>query len=780
MCAPCNGADEAHYKRHVEICEKLRPVYEINGIDSSSALANGAPHDQRDDRRDQNSARPPDEDDGRSIFDSMAFTKKQRKEAKRLEKAVTRPKVITQAEVENIGSIIHLSSHGVGSMDPANMDEVEEIEKYLRYHANVYNMGVKRQTLKRFGSIQDADVDFEKEMERILNHLGITELLKHNTRNRGLKGKDLKTFETSVAELKVLIVEDLVLVKRDEMEMRMRRAGYLRYANRTSFNILEDRYTDKDWRTGERIISPLSEPLQMKNTIEDEAKFYEKENSPPWANNTGDYRHLTQGHRRFGSPTKIERPVLVGFDPLSMKPQQQTQLNLVGTRLAFNGISDLISSTPLSIVPSGSPVSSQKTNVKFTHLAQHVSMLDTERPDLVEQTMKESTKQSTEKIAGHPPIQASPHPLVSQKKAAKKAREAKRKAKKHTVQKIKAEMRDEDTDFDKVDPRGANHDQVNESDASACKSPHLMLTVNSISNMHVNKGPIHMIPPDEYSLSITVSKDRPPFPCPLLTSPTSSGPFPSPSPRTTTIGKEIDWKKYMREFTVDALTSPSLSDPYNWIQMKTSKCGFESLSIPDCPFHTPYFTFNLSIDQCYIVFPSYRTQSVGPYNRLRAEKLFPILNSRQGMKNKLAIIDLDLYPWVTRSRAAHPHRLTLEYHRYRNGQKAGRLMHQELAYYELWHQNRHLPQISTADLEKGRKEAEPEGTERVCYCMDLVPEKIDMVEFVACSFKRCTIRLFHKRCLRNQGFDMLTKWYCTYCQGEMASLAEQLINELKE
>jgi hypothetical protein len=240
MCAACVGGDKAHHKRHLDICEQLRLVYELNGEYPSLIPAVEGP-------RDHDNAKPTDADDQsrNSSVDSLPITKKMRKDARKLSKAAGRSKVITYDEIEYVGSILHLLSSTVGADGPDNMTEVEKIEKHLRYNANVYTKGVKRSVLSNFANIPDAGLDFEHEMDRILDDLKVTDLLKRNTNNRGLQGKDLKNFESPFASLKTMIVEDLVMVKQDEMETRMRRADYLRYANRTSFAIIEDRYQIK-------------------------------------------------------------------------------------------------------------------------------------------------------------------------------------------------------------------------------------------------------------------------------------------------------------------------------------------------------------------------------------------------------------------------------------------------------------------------------------------------------------------------------------------------------
>jgi hypothetical protein len=49
----------------------------------------------------------------------------------------------------------------------------------------------------------------------------------------------------------------------------MRRAGYLRYTSKTAYGIVEDRYTDKDWKTGERITFSSSESSGLTSPTEE-------------------------------------------------------------------------------------------------------------------------------------------------------------------------------------------------------------------------------------------------------------------------------------------------------------------------------------------------------------------------------------------------------------------------------------------------------------------------------------------------------------------------------
>lgn len=201
-----------------------------------------------------------DEIDRSLTPEDVSSSKRDRKDAKCLARAANRARVIHGEEISYIDAVIH-SAEGLSGADsdgPCNAEELEEIERHLKFNAHVYNTQSDRRALKRFARLPNVDVDFDTEIERILDAFRVHELLKRNTRNRGLQGKELKVFHNGVEELKKALVEDLVLVKRDQLETRMRRAGYLRYTNKTAHSIIEDRYTDKDWKTGEKYTTTTS------------------------------------------------------------------------------------------------------------------------------------------------------------------------------------------------------------------------------------------------------------------------------------------------------------------------------------------------------------------------------------------------------------------------------------------------------------------------------------------------------------------------------------------
>lgn len=253
-CNYCNTIDKAHHDRHRRLAQQLRQIYEIVGEAEWTII----PTDVVAFPLDDTMARPGD----------AQISKRERKDAKNLVRATNRTKVVTLEETLYIDSILHVTDGLlVGeSTGPDNPEEIEEIERHLKYNAHVYHNIHDGSDFRLFSQLPDVDIDFDSEIKRTLQSLRITDLVRRNTRTRGLQGKSLKIFNKLIEEFTKAVVDDLVRVKMDVMEIRMRRAGYLRYTNKTGFNIIENRYTDKDWRTGQKHTSNSSDYSDFAST----------------------------------------------------------------------------------------------------------------------------------------------------------------------------------------------------------------------------------------------------------------------------------------------------------------------------------------------------------------------------------------------------------------------------------------------------------------------------------------------------------------------------------
>jgi hypothetical protein len=251
-CKYCCTIEEAYHRRHKKIAEGLRDVYE------SCGLTDWIIEPIRPEERGRTRGQDPDWEDGDDTSrmpstEGMTASKREKKDAKALARAASRSRLISQEEIAHVESILHgadgPSDENSGRItEPRNTEEMEEIERHLKYNAHV---------------------DFDAEIERILEAFRVNELLRMNTRNRGLQGKQLKTFQDLVEMLKQAIVGHLIQAKQVTLETSMRRAGYLRYTNKAAHDKLEDRYTGRSWKTGEKYAPAASDSSDVVTPVEE-------------------------------------------------------------------------------------------------------------------------------------------------------------------------------------------------------------------------------------------------------------------------------------------------------------------------------------------------------------------------------------------------------------------------------------------------------------------------------------------------------------------------------
>jgi hypothetical protein len=269
-CHYCRTIDEAHYRRHKKIAENVRDVYESCGLVDWTIIPSEESEERGRGGHSRTGTAATEKADRSLTPQDIPTSKREKKDAKCLARAASRTRVIGHDEILYVDSIIHVAEAIANSNHdgPCNAEEMEEIASHLNYNAHIYNSHRDRRDLRKFARLPDVDVDFDAEMERILDAFRIVRLLQCNSRNRGLQGKELKAFQTLVEDLRKAIVEDLVSVKHDVLESRMRRAGYLRYTNKAAHNIVEDRYSDKDWKTGEKYSTNTSDSSGIESPAE--------------------------------------------------------------------------------------------------------------------------------------------------------------------------------------------------------------------------------------------------------------------------------------------------------------------------------------------------------------------------------------------------------------------------------------------------------------------------------------------------------------------------------
>ncbi|KAI2475596.1 hypothetical protein Ptr902_12937 [Pyrenophora tritici-repentis] len=826
-CAHCISIDESHYKRHHDIAEQLRAVYDSCSDINWGIVPSNSDNDSRGrvkglaDALEQDENQDPNQDPG----DTPA-SKRERKDAKRLARAANRSKVITQDEIRHIDNIIH-ASHGLTGNDtdgPQNAEEVEDIERQLRYHAQVYNTQVDRRTLRKLSEVcTETSVDFDAEMSRILDAFRISELLRRNTKTRGLQGKELKTFLTLVDGLRQALVEDIILVKKDAAEVRMRRAGYLRYTNKTAYEIVEERYTEKDWKTGEKWIPGAPDSSDDTTPVDEcvPTASEEKENPTPQRprNSYGpDRRHLRSTHKRVNGEDGLYEDTIEPYrTPLLPLPHDPTPgkksaavrvLSIKTTKCASTPVqtSDSRKKDRSRPVPDGwETVTNGATPTNIVARPRVWGNIPTQR--LAEATQPTLALPPSD-FSGFPPLRsdswspadnsvrapevqppsawtaqepegfvvesnevAQDQPAISQKKKAKKAREAKRKAKKLALM--------EDT-LDDASSLAETVEATDDTDAvlTAATTPledeHKLedLTCAKQVSQHIFQQ-LHSIKNDREVEQVAKEVAQ----APELSEKTVLVTKPA-SPPITTYGKHKDWLRFLHHLDVDRLSSPippSCSGCSHAIS-----CAFEDNEIPDCPFHEPFCNCADPMrDQCYLVLPSSEMYSTGPYNRMRAEKLMALYESDERTKGRLMLIDDDMLDYLldsamtgfyNRDQGDMPPCLSREYYDSINKRIPTPLIEQECRFQKLWVRNNILKKPLTQDMLRDiqSNKFECTGKQAMCYCRDEFREEMTTAkDIIVCSYVDCNIQYFHKSCVKNLGVEKVSHWYCFDCAQQM-------------
>ncbi|KAJ4379614.1 hypothetical protein N0V86_004795 [Didymella sp. IMI 355093] len=791
--------DEAHYKRHHDLVEQLRSVYESFG-ESDWTIVPVEPGDPRRGHSTATSSRPSD----RPLTQGESpVSKRERKDAKCLARSANRAKVVTQEEIKYVDSILH-SSEGVangGGASPANIEEIQLIEEHLRYNANVYNSHSSRKALKRFAKIPEVDVDFESEVERVLDTFRITELVKRNFRNGGLQGKELRTFENLVDVLRNAVVEDLVLVKKDVMEIRMRRAGYLRYTNKTAYSIVEDRYTEKDWKTGERITSSASESSGMcspsNELVSSPSDIPEPINFVHLSASDPDRRHLQHIHTRVSGDDGLGQMVIEPYYAPLWPLAPNAARNAVPKRLAVlqpnvtkskeNRIpagmtncgwlrQDVAQQIPfgqsfsvpkedklppsLASVRSGiaktpptpiMPAWGKTTSIKSPGLQspgldeRHFPSLDppmkTPQSALIPfdvLAVKSPAEDATISLRGPESMIT---PVEDNNKwhpvvSQKKAKKAQREAKRKA--KKVSESSEETlspTSVEEASLKQAARDPSKESSRGSTDRDDSNL-VDKMCSRSPSDPVIELIDDGKDDLSIVAVEEQ------IALVDTPLEPTFTPISRTTH-RKHDHWTRFMRMFAVDQLTVPVLQSFEGCLH--GSSCRFESHGVPDCPFHEPHCS-------C---------------------RLMAIYEQQDLTQGRVMLVDEDLVPYLLDLNTSPnnpglgrmPPSLLREHTEYLDGYERGPLMKQEIEFERLFFRNMNLKdELTTKMLQEIQRENDMlKGSMQLCYCRTAVLPKVSEIKK---EFGDGSVRWVEK----------VSRWYCTACEKNMKMWAYKALN----
>lgn len=378
------------------------------------------------------------------------------------------------------------------------------------------------------------------------------------------------------------------------------------------------------------------------------------------------------------------------------------------------------------------------------------------------------------------------HPVVSQKKAKKYEREARRKAKKIMGEPMIATI-PQDHEGPRPEPVFASDNKV-EMDADDQYEPSSIVAAKGITIESVKDTVI-----------LETKTQLAPLPTAVIA---LSQPAPVP---VTTHDKHTNWANFKREFIIDQLAAPILAT--NLDHVHPTLCVCETHDLLDCPFHDPckwplrhgscialilpqdcVTCQDPLLDLVHLVYPCGNILQAGPYNRLHGQRLLKAYRQNEQLKGRIMLVDDDLLDYLMldpsdRSRDSETsgvlRDLAAEYAANAKGSAPGPLMQQESLFDRLWNKNAVMKhKITQKMLMSMRDSVVMSGTPLICYCQDVIPNDMSAKSLVLCSHVDCRFLLFHKACVKDMGVDKVSRWYCAECHGKMQLLAYKTLRHL--
>jgi hypothetical protein len=127
-----------------------------------------------------------------------------------------------------------------------------------------------------------------------------------------------------------------------------------------------------------------------------------------------------------------------------------------------------------------------------------------------------------------------------------------------------------------------------------------------------------------------------------------------------------------------------------------------------------------------------------------------------------------------------PKRLATEYNDFATGCIPGPLMEQEKLFERLWYKNNVIKSQLSMDMLSAvhHEKFENAKTPFICYCRDEMPEADSTQQIVECAHRNCSLRYFHKTCVKQLGVEKVSRWYCTRCKQEMRAQAGHILRSM--
>lgn len=280
MYPSCKNSRELHDKRHREIASLVQAIQKIDETHESTRRPLTAK--QKADNNNVNLKRSEsaeastddaasesdwgersalfDEEDAIGTMSSkeIALSKKAQRAERKTARNQTKFSIITPEDMTAVDRALHPEEpamNGLGMDQRSNSDPLanQTIEANIAFNPGTFRFGTLRQAvhikrrLKNNGPPKNEQVDDlvdeASQTAMIINRLGIGDVPTYNSRER----------KKLVTKLEECIKADLSCVANEDKDTMERMAGYWRYANRRTYNIMVNNNQLWDWSTGAKL-----------------------------------------------------------------------------------------------------------------------------------------------------------------------------------------------------------------------------------------------------------------------------------------------------------------------------------------------------------------------------------------------------------------------------------------------------------------------------------------------------------------------------------------------
>ena len=294
----CRKSVEQHDKRHREIAQLVLAIQQHDEATNVSSPSVNRKRKTRksdvlniykiDDDFDEDDESWADSSDLTSRNDDQAVerlqgdklkenrnTTKVRKAQKKMATRQARVSVISPDLLKQIDQALHPRDPIRGDNDTEDALANVTIEDNIAFNPRTFRRSALRQSIHEKKLLRnngtpigattpDSGLD-EEEMESILQCLHVATI-----QSSIVNSKSRKTLQAS---LKEAIQKDVVCVENEDKELMMRMAGYWRYVNRRTYNVMVNNNKLWDWKTGEKLPEMEEDDTEEEDSDAGDLKF---------------------------------------------------------------------------------------------------------------------------------------------------------------------------------------------------------------------------------------------------------------------------------------------------------------------------------------------------------------------------------------------------------------------------------------------------------------------------------------------------------------------------